>query len=65
MMTVPGYFMTTFFASVSWVGWLLIALTFFALWQLPSVIRAWWSRPADARKMLPGEDPPTHGSGWH
>ena len=57
--------MTTFFASVSWVGWLLIALTFFALWQLPTIIRAWWHRPVDKRKILPGEDPPTHGSDWH
>lgn len=54
-----------FLASVSWVGWLVIALAAFTVWQLPAIIRQWRNRPADDRRMQPGEDPPTHGNGWY
>ena len=28
-----------FLASLSWVGWLLIALGLFTLWHLPSIVK--------------------------
>ena len=31
--------MITFLASLSWVGWLLIALALFTLWHLPSIVK--------------------------
>lgn len=56
--------MMEFFASVSWFGWLLIALALCTLWQLPAILRMMFqdftSHPD--RKMQPGEDPP-HLSG--
>ncbi|MEX0312123.1 MAG: hypothetical protein AB3N17_17955 [Tateyamaria sp.] len=56
--------MTEFVASVSWFGWLGIALAITTVWQLPTIIRNWRNRPADVPKVQAGEDPPTHDSGW-
>ena len=54
-----------FLSSISWFGWMLIALAIFSLWQLPTIYRQRRDRPTDDRKMLPGEDQPTHGpGGW-
>ncbi|MBY5934586.1 hypothetical protein KUV51_16375 [Tateyamaria omphalii] len=57
--------MIDFITSLSWIGWVLIALAAFTLWQLPTIIRNWRNRPADDRKLQPGEDPPTNGTGWY
>ncbi|WP_420012694.1 hypothetical protein [Tateyamaria sp.] len=57
--------MLDFITSVPWFGWVLISLLIFTLWQMPLIYRQWRERPADTLKMHPGEDPPTHGAGWH
>ncbi|MFL4469850.1 hypothetical protein ACERZ8_08230 [Tateyamaria armeniaca] len=55
--------MLTFLSSISWLGWCLIVLAAFTIWQLPTITRQ-WRAPRDEQKMNPGQEPPSSGSGW-
>ena len=56
--------MISFLASVSWIGWALIAMVVFTLLSLPKILREGIRGVAGTaeRRKQPGENPATMGT---